>query len=255
MLPYQQSQQGLVRNSSLWGGKIGGQKPVWTSLHPPILTPPPILENKLSRYSHLSDSIHWGSLDIIKRVRPETQAHDLRDMLLLKSMYFRLYSVYSIGIPLFLENKSYPGIPTPRSWKSVTIPTIPTGSGQKLKPLGWSGVKNRFGPHCTPPPKFCPPPNSREQELSRYSHLSDSIHWGSLKTIKRVRPETQAHDLRNMLLLKCMYFRFFSVYNIGIPLFLENKSYPGIPTPRSWKSVTIPTIPTGSGKKLKPLGW
>ena len=132
------AQQGLIRNSSLWGGKIGGQKPVWTSLHlPPPFWPPNSREQELSRYSHLSDSIHWGSLDIIKRVRPETQAHDLRDMLLLKSMYFRFNSVYSIGIPLFLENKSYPGIPTPRSWKSVTIPTIPTGSGQKLKPLGW----------------------------------------------------------------------------------------------------------------------
>ena len=39
--------------------------------------------------------------------------------------------------------------------------------------------------------------------------------------------------LRDMLLLKSMYFRFFSLYNIGIPLFLENKSYPGIPTPCS----------------------
>ena len=96
-----------------------------------------------------------------------------------------------------------------------------------------SGVKNRFGPHCIPPILTPPPPNSREQELSRYSHLSDSIHWGSLDIIKRVRPETQAHDLRDMLLLKRMYFRFYSLYSIGIPLFLENKSYPGIPTPRS----------------------
>ena len=71
-----------------------------------------------------------------------------------------------------------------------------------------SGVKNRFGPHCTPP--HYDPPNSRETELSRYSHLSGSIHWGSLDIIKRVRPETQAHDLRDMLLLKSMYFRFLA---------------------------------------------
>ena len=57
---------------------------------------------------------NWG-VKIGGGVRPETQAHDLRDMLLLKSMYFRFYSVYSIGIPLFLENKSYSGIPTQRS--------------------------------------------------------------------------------------------------------------------------------------------
>ena len=47
-----------------------------------------------------------------------------------------LFSVHSIGIPLFLENKSYPGIPTPRKRKSVTIPTITSGSGQKVKPMG-----------------------------------------------------------------------------------------------------------------------
>ena len=47
-----------------------------------------------------------------------------------------LFSVYSIGIPLFLENKSYPAIPIPRKRKSVTIPTITSGSGQKVKPLG-----------------------------------------------------------------------------------------------------------------------
>ena len=47
-----------------------------------------------------------------------------------------LFSVYRIGIPLFLENKSYPGIPTQRKGKSVTIPTITPGSGQKVKPLG-----------------------------------------------------------------------------------------------------------------------
>ena len=175
-------------------------------------------------------------------------------MLLLKSMYFRFFSVYNIGIPLFLENKSYPGIPTPRSWKSVTIPTIPTGSGQKLKPLGWWDRGSKTGLDLISPSQFWPP-NSREQELSRYIHLSDSIHWRSLDIIKRVRPETQAHDLRDMLLLKSMYFRFYIVYSIGIPLFLENKSYPGIPTPRSWKSVIIPTSPTGSGQKLKPLGW
>ena len=221
---------------------------------PPQFWPPNSREQELSRYNHLSDSIHWGSLDIIKRVRPETQAHDLRDILLLKSMYFRFYIVYSIGIPLFLENKSYPGMPTPRSWKSVIIPTSPTGSGEKLKPLGWEDRGSKTGLDLIAPPHF-DPPNSREQELSRYSHLSDSIHWGSLVIIKRVRPETQAHDLRDMLLLKSMYFRFYSVCSIGIPLFLENKSYPGIPTPRSWKSVTIPTSPTGSGQKLKPPGW
>ena len=87
-----------------------------------------------------------------------------------------------------------------------------------------SGVKNRFGPPCTPP--HFDPPNSREQELSRYNHLSDSIHWASLDIIKRVRPETQAHDLRDMLLLKSMYFRFFSVYNIGIPLFSRTRVIP-----------------------------
>ena len=63
-----------------------------------------------------------------------------------------------------------------------------------------------------PPPPIMtpPPPNSRETELSRYSHLSGSIHWGSLDIIKRVRPETQAHGLRDMLLLKSMYFRFLA---------------------------------------------
>ena len=47
-----------------------------------------------------------------------------------------LFSVYNIGIPLFLENKSNPGIPTPRKRNSFTIPTITSGSGQKVKPLG-----------------------------------------------------------------------------------------------------------------------
>ena len=175
----------------------------------PLFWPPNSREQELSRYSHLSGSIHWGSLDIIKRVRPETQAHDLRDMLLLKSMYFRFFSLYYIGIPLFLEYKSYPGIPTPRSWKSVTIPTITTGSGQKLKPLGWSHRGSKTGLDLNAPPPPILTPSSREQELFRYSHLSCSIHWGSLDIIKRVRPATQAHDLRDMLLLKSMYFRFF----------------------------------------------
>ena len=108
MLPYQQAQQGLVRNSSLWGGKIGSQKPVWTSLPPHHFDPTNSREQELSRYSHLSDSIHWASFDIIKRVRPETQAHDLRDMLLLKSMYFRFYSVYSIGVLFFSRTRVIP---------------------------------------------------------------------------------------------------------------------------------------------------
>ena len=171
MLPYQQFQQGLVRNSSLWGGKIGGQKPVWTSLQPP----PPNLTPQFSR----------------TRVIPVTQ---------LKECY----------------HTNNPN----RVWSETQASGVVR-----------SGVKNRFGPHCTP--SHFDPPNSREQELSRYTHLSDSIHWASLDIIKRVRPETQAHDLRDMLLLKSMYFCFFSVYSIGIPLFLENKSYPGIPTPRS----------------------
>ena len=67
-----------------------------------------------------------------------------------------LLSVYNIGIPLFLENKSYPGIPTPRKRKSVTIPTITSGSGQKVKPLGGNigGQKPGFDLIATPPPLF-----------------------------------------------------------------------------------------------------
>ena len=64
-----------------------------------------------------------------------------------------LFSVYKIGIPLFLENKSYPGIPTPRKRKSVTIPTITSGSGQKVKPLGANiGGQNPFSTSLHPPP-------------------------------------------------------------------------------------------------------
>ena len=95
------------------GGNIGGQKPVSTPLHPPILTPLIAREQELSRYTNLPGSIPGESLDIIKRMKPEGEAHDFQYLLLLKSRYMHLFSVYSIGIPLFLENKSYPGIPTP----------------------------------------------------------------------------------------------------------------------------------------------
>ena len=177
-------------------------------------------EQDLSRYSRLSGSIHWGSLDIIKRVRPETQAHDFRDMLLLKSMYFRFFSLYNIGIPLFSREQELSWYTDPTQLKECYHNNNHKRVWSETQAFGVvrSGVKNRFGPHCTPPPLFWTP-NSREQELSRYSHLSDSIPWGSLDIILRVRPETQARDLRDMLLLKSMYFRFFSLYNIGIPFF------------------------------------
>ena len=64
-----------------------------------------------------------------------------------------LFSVYNIGIPLFLENKSYLGIPTPRKRKSVTIPTITSGSGQKVKPLGGNiGGQKPVSTSLHPPP-------------------------------------------------------------------------------------------------------
>ena len=166
-------------------------------------------------------------------MRPETQAHDLRDMLLLKSMYFRFFSVYNRYTTFSREQELF-RYTDPTQLKECYHTNNPNRVWSETQASGVvrSGVKNRFGPHCNPPPNF-DPPNFREQELSRYIHLSDAIHWGSLDIIKRVRPETQAHDLRDMLLLKSMYFRFYSVYSIGIPLFLENKSYLGIPTPRS----------------------
>ena len=102
---------------------------------PPILSPLFLDKRDLSRYTHLPGSIPWGSLDIIKRIQSEGLAHDFHYLLLLKSRYMHLFSVYNIGIPLFLENKSYPGIPTPRKLKSVTIPTTTSGSSQKVKPL------------------------------------------------------------------------------------------------------------------------
>ena len=111
-------------------------------------------------------------------MRPETQAHDLRDMLLLKSMYFRFFSLYNIGIPLFLENKSYPGIPIPRSCMSVTIPTITTGSDQD-----WTSLH---------PPILTPPPNSREQELSRYTDPTQLHECYHTNNHNRVWSETQA---------------------------------------------------------------
>ena len=158
-------------------------------------------------------------------MRPETQAHDLRDMLLLKSMYFRFFKVYNIGIPLFFPEQELSRYTDPTQLKECYHTNNHNRIWSETQDSGVvrSGVKNRLRPHCTPPILT---PNSREQELSRYSHLSDSIQWGSLDIIKRVRPETQAHDLRDMLLLKSMYFRFFNVYNIDLPLFLENKSYP-----------------------------
>ena len=166
MLPYQQAQQGLVKNSSLWGGKIGGRKPGWTSLQPPPPPPrhfdpsPNSREQELSRYSHLSDSIHWASLDIIKMMRPETQAHDLRDMLLLKSMYFRFFSVYSIGIPLFLENKSYPGIPTGPHAAERVLPYQQAQQGLVRNSSLWGGKIGGQKPVWTslhPPPILTPP--------------------------------------------------------------------------------------------------
>ena len=100
-----------------------------------------------------------------------------------------LFSVYKIGIPLFLENKSYPGIPTPRKRKSVTIPTITPGSGQKVKHLGANiGGQNPVSTSLHPPPYF-DSPISRERELSRYTHLPGSIPGGSLDIIKRIKPE------------------------------------------------------------------
>ena len=64
-----------------------------------------------------------------------------------------LFSVYNIGIPLFLENKSFPGIPTPRKGKSVTISTITSGSGQKVKPLGGNiGGQKPVSTSLHPPP-------------------------------------------------------------------------------------------------------
>ena len=75
-----------------------------------------------------------------------------------------LFSVYSIGIPLFLENKSYPVIPTPRKWKSVTISTITSGSGQKVKPLGGNIGGQKPVSTSLHPPYFDPPPLFLENE-------------------------------------------------------------------------------------------
>ena len=113
-----------------------------------------------------------------------------------------LFSVYNIGIPLFLEDKSYPGIPTPRKSKSVNIPTITSGSGQKVKPLGGNiGGQKPVSTSLHPQPYF-DPPFSRERELSRYTHLPGSIPVGSLDILKRMKPEGSAHDFHYLLLLK-----------------------------------------------------
>ena len=95
-----------------------------------------------------------------------------------------LFSVYSIGIPLFLENKSYPGILTQRKGKSVTIPTITSGSGQKVKPLG-----GNIGGQKPVSTSLYTPPISRERELSRYTHPPGSIPGESLDIIKRMKLE------------------------------------------------------------------
>ena len=101
-----------------------------------------------------------------------------------------LFSVYNIGIPLFLENKSYPGIPTPRKRNSFTIPTITSGSGQKVKPLGGNiGGQKPVSTSLQHSPPYFDPPISRERELSRYTHLPGSIPGGSLDIIKRMKPE------------------------------------------------------------------
>ena len=142
------------------------------------------------------------------------------------------FSVHSIGIPLFSRTRVIPAYRPHAS--EIVLPYQQSHQGLVKRLSLWvvtSGVKNRFRPHCTPPPLFSPP-ISRERESSRYTHLPGSIPGESLDIIKRMKPEDQAHDFQYLLLLKIRYMHLFSVYNIGIPLFLENKSYPGIPTPR-----------------------
>ena len=99
-----------------------------------------------------------------------------------------LFSVYNIGIPLFLENKSYPGIPTPRKRKSITISTMTSGSGRKVKPLG-GNIGGQKPVSTSLHSLYFDPPICRERELSRYTHLPGSIPGGSLDIIKRIKPE------------------------------------------------------------------
>ena len=124
------------------------------------MTPPPpnSRETELSRYSHLSGSIHWGSLDIIKRVRPETQAHDLRDMLLLKSMYFRFLACIT-QVYHFSREQELSRYTDPTQLKECyhTNNHNRVWSETQASGVVTSGVKNRFGPHSNPPPYFDPP--------------------------------------------------------------------------------------------------
>ena len=91
------------------------------------------------------------------------------------------------------------------------------------------GVKNRFGPHCTPPPILTPPPNSREQELSRYTDPTQLHKCYHTNNHNRVRSETQASRVVT-LGVKNRFGPHCTPHPIMTPPILENKSYPGITT-------------------------
>ena len=67
-------------------------------------------------------------------------------------MYFRFFSVYNIGIPLFSREQELFRYTDPTQLKEYYHTNNPNRVWSETQASGVvrSGVKNRFGPHCTP---------------------------------------------------------------------------------------------------------
>ena len=146
-----------------------------------------------------------------------------------------LFSVYSIGIPHFLEIQELSRYTDPTQVKEcIPYSTITSGSGQKVKPLGGNiwGQKPVSTSLLPPPPILTRPYFSRTRVIPVYPPT-----WFHPRGITRYYKKNGNQKVKPMTFSICCCSKVgictsFSVYSIGIPLFLENKSYPGIPTPR-----------------------